>query len=109
VRQTERISQLAQTSGERFERIGQMAGDVDPDLKAIGDEAGHGRAEQLEIQQAAAAARRQIVNTQDIRSPWVSVLMLWAVVFLAAFIVIALMYLGIAPLARRLAKTSIAQ
>lgn len=101
VRQTERISELAQSSGERFERIGQMSRDAEPDLGEIESEATSGQVEQAEIQQAAAAARRQIVHTQDIRSPWVSVLMLWAAVFLAAFSVIALIYLGIAPLARR--------
>lgn len=101
VRQTERISALAQSSGERFGRIADMARTAEPDVQVIEGEAISGQAEQAEIQQAAAAARRQIVHTQDIRSPWLGILTLWAMVFLAAFIVIALIYLGVAPLARR--------
>jgi hypothetical protein len=36
----------------------------------------------------------------------VGILTLWAAVFLAAFIVIALVYLGIAPLARKALNSS---
>jgi hypothetical protein len=106
VRQTERISELAQSSGERFGRIARMSRAVEPNMNDIESEAIRGQSEQAEIQHAAAAARRQIVNTQDIRSPWVGILTLWAAVFLAAFIVIALVYLGIAPLARKALNSS---
>jgi hypothetical protein len=109
VRQTERISELAQSSGERFGRIARMSRVVKPNMNDIESEAIRGQSEQAEIQHAAAAARRQIVNTQDIRSPWVGILTLWAAVFLAAFIVIALVYLGVAPWARKALNSSRAQ
>ena len=104
VRASNRISEIASSSQRRFERIEAEALVTPVDVQAIRDDALAGQDEQREIQRAASSVREEIANTRDNPSPWAEALRLWGLVFLVSLVMLALVYLGIAPVVRRILK-----
>jgi hypothetical protein len=104
VRASNRISEIAASSQRRFERIEAHIQASPIDARAIVEDAIAGQEEQAEIQRAASSVREEIANTRDNPSPWAEALRLWGLVFLVSLVMLAFVYLGIAPLLRRLLR-----